>query len=81
MKTDQIEKIDFKMPSSNYKTQWTCHSDAGASGPSGDYSFQTDEWICFCSGQFFCGSEDKDGTWEWVVLPPKDAVQEKSKEN
>ena len=68
-----IEPINCKVPSVR-RQEWTVHVDAGISGEDlKGISYQRDEWICFCLGEFICGEDE--GVWDWVILPPKSAVK------
>ena len=68
-----IEQISCAEPS-NYNQKWTIHVDAGSSKVwnSGlcDDSYLSDQWICFCMGQF-------GEIWEWIILPPKNLIIQK----
>ncbi|MCH8552513.1 MAG: hypothetical protein LAT62_11285 [Natronospirillum sp.] len=60
----------FPPPAGEVGSEWTIHVDAGTYGE----SYLRDEWICFCLGRHSAGRDDP-GIWQWVVLPPRQALQ------
>jgi len=64
-----IEPIQFRTPKWGPKDDVGVHVDAGRMEES--YQFE-DRWVCFCLGQ-----RPHDEKWEWVVLPPRNAIKRK----
>ena len=66
-----LEAIEVKLPNKSNE-EWIAHVDAGMASAdvSKDVSYLTDEWICFCTGQY---THNK--VWNWIVLPPKHLVE------
>lgn len=55
-------------------TEVTMHEDAGTHDRDGKaVSYRREEWVCFCTGCWRTGDQE---TWQWVVLPPKSALEE-----
>lgn len=70
-----IEPVECVVPKSSPTVNWTSHTDAGGYdnlADMNDVSYKRDQWICFCTGEWFCGEDH--GVWEWVILPPKDLL-------
>ncbi len=74
VRNKMIKPIEYRKPVSKVNEDWTVHVDAGV----GDISYLTDQWICFCLGEFKVGVLDSGlgkYSWTWVVLPPKQLIE------
>lgn len=63
-----IQGSEVSLPKFNPKTHdWRITNSAGYNDnrPNISYPFP----VCFCTGQFTCGTEDP--IWEWVILLPQ----------
>ena len=73
-----IEPIEFVMPKGARNQNIVARVDAGRTDPKTgkDISYRhPTKWIAFCTGRWFAGRDDREGTWEWTILPPEGVVK------
>lgn len=69
----KVYPLSYKMPKKRKDVRHTVHVDAGIYKDGEEVSYRCESWVCFCLGEWKAGESTP--TWEWVILPPKSAVQ------